>query len=128
VVGHIRHANRLTASACCAPSNAGQADSNVALLFFYLPILVVLPFLFIAGIFFFVVPGGFIVLFVGAYAVVIAIAQFAAAAVGRALLVARARRARSAPAGAAYTLVPREAVHAEPQRLGVAMHQAGPTR
>ena len=53
----------------------------MALLFFYLPFLVVIPFLFIAGIFLFVIPGGFIVLFIGAYSVVVAIAQLVAVAV-----------------------------------------------
>ena len=100
----------------------------MALLFFYLPFLIVIPFLLIAGIFLVVVPGGDIILFIGAYSTAVGIAQLGALAEGDALRGARARRARSARADAAYALLQRNEVAADPQRLGAVLHQAGPTR
>lgn len=92
------------------------------LLFFYLPFLIVIPLLLIAGILFVVVPGGFIIVFIGAYYALAAISQLAAVAVGRALLAARARRAR---ARAAYSLRRRDEAAASAQRLGRVAHETG---
>ena len=111
MIAHIWDANRLTATACCSPSSTGQADINVALLFFYLPVLVVIPLLLIAGILLVVVPGGFIILFIGAYYAAAGIIQLVVIAVVRALLSARESRARSARGSIAAAPASLTAVH-----------------